>query len=103
MGDTHHDPTDHSRTYQPHAGESMIDVYFWPGFFLIAVGVVALVGCVAALAYKHPELLVWAGLTAALTVGGGVSWLHVERRRVRRIEARWLAEHPVKPSHRPAA
>lgn len=103
MGDTHHDPTDHSRTYQPHAGESMIDVYFWPGFFLIAVGVVAVIGCVAALAYMHPELLVWAGLTAVLTFGGGVSWLHVERRRVRRIEARWLADHPTHPSHRHAA
>ena len=59
MGDTHHDPTDHSRTYQPHAGESMIDVYFWPGFFLIAVGVVALVGCVAALAYNTQNC--WSG------------------------------------------
>ena len=103
MGDTHHDPTDHSRTYQPHAGESMIDVYFWPGFFLIAVGVVAVVAFVAALAYQRPELLVWAGLTAVLTVSGGVSWLGVERRRVRRIEARWLAEHPTGPLHRHAA
>ena len=34
MGDTHHDPTDHSRTHHQHAGESMIDVYFWPGLFL---------------------------------------------------------------------
>jgi len=103
MGDTHHDPTDHSRTYQQHAGESMIDVYFWPGLFLIAAGVLAVVAFVAALAYKHPELLVWAGLTAALTVAGGLSWLTVERRRVRRIEARWLAEHPAPPTHRHAA
>ncbi|MBV8964987.1 MAG: hypothetical protein JO191_02305 [Mycobacteriaceae bacterium] len=94
MGDTHHDPTDHSRTHIPHAGESMIDVYFWPGLFLIAVGVIALIGCVAALAYHHPELLLWAGLTAVLTASGGVSWLIVEHRRVRRIEARWLADHP---------
>ncbi|HZQ30795.1 MAG TPA: protein UsfY [Mycobacterium sp.] len=102
MGDTHIDPTDHSRTHQPHAGESMIDVYFWPGLFLIAVGVVALVGFLAALAYHHTELLVWAGATAVLTFCGGVSWLAVERRRVRRIEARWLAEHPGEQRRRHA-
>ena len=93
MGDTHHDPIDHSRTHHQHAGESMIDVYFWPGLFLIAVGVIALVACVAALAYHHTELLVWAGVTAVLTAGGGISWLAVERHRLRRIEARWVAEH----------
>jgi hypothetical protein len=98
MGDTHIDPTDHSRTHIQHAGESMIDVYFWPGLFLIAVGVVAIVGFIAALAYHQSDLLVWAGVTALLTFGGGISWLAVERRRVRRIEARWAAEH----HHRPA-
>ena len=103
MGDTHYDPIDHSRTHHQHAGESMIDVYFWPGLFLIAVGVVALAGCVAALAYHHTELLLWAGLTAALTASGGVSWLIVERHRLRRVEARWLAEHPAKQSHHRAA
>lgn len=102
MGDTHIDPTDHSRTHQPHAGESMIDVYFWPGLFLIAVGVVALVGFLAALAYHHTELLIWAAVTAGLTFCGGLSWLAVERRRIRRIEARWMAEHPGQHYHRHA-
>jgi hypothetical protein len=95
MGDTHRDPTDHSRTHHPYAGESMIDVYFWPGLFLIAVGVLALVGCISALAYRNTDLLIWAGLTAGLTFAGGVSWLAVEHRRVRRIEAQWLADHPA--------
>lgn len=103
MGDTHSDPTDHSRTHHQHAGESMIDVYFLPGLFLIAVGVVAVVGCIAALAYHHTELLVWAGVTAALTVSGGVSWLVVERHRIRRVEAMWRAEQRGRKSPRPAA
>jgi hypothetical protein len=102
MGDTHSDPTDHSRTHHQHAGESMIDVYFFPGLFLIAVGVVAVVGCIAALAYHHTELLVWAGVTAVLTVGGGVSWLFVERHRIRRVEERWRAERRGRTSHRTA-
>ena len=103
MGDTHSDPTDHSRTHHQHAGESMIDGYFLPGLFLIGVGVVAVVACIAALAYHHPELLVWAGLTAALTVCGGVSWLFVERHRIRRVEAYWDAERRRRQSSRPAA
>ena len=102
MGDTHIDPVDHSRTHFQHAGESMIDVYFWPGLFLIAVAVVSLVSCVAALAYKNTDLLIWAGLTTVLTASGGISWLIVERRRVRRIEAKWHAEHPVGQSPRRA-
>ena len=31
MGSTHHDPTDHFRTTNPHAGQSIIDMYCWPG------------------------------------------------------------------------
>jgi hypothetical protein len=81
----------------------MIDVYFLPGLFLIAVGVVAVVACIAALAYHHTELLVWAGVTALLTVGGGVSWLAVERHRIRRVEASWHEERRRRRSRRPAA
>jgi len=43
MGDTHHDPIDHFRTTHLHAGESMIDVYHWPGLFPVAVEVIALI------------------------------------------------------------
>jgi len=96
MGDTHYDPTDHSRTHHQHAGESMIDVYFMPGLFLIAVSVLALVGCLAAAATKHSEWLLATGLTAALAASTGAVWLIVERHRVRRAEARWLEQHPVK-------
>ena len=103
MGDTHHDPTDHSRTHHQHAGESMIDVYFWPGLFLIAVGIVALVGCLAAAATRHTEWLWATGLTAVISAGAGAIWLVVERHRVRRVEAKWLADHPGKASRRPAA
>jgi len=103
MGDTHHDPVDHSRTHHQHAGESLIDVYFWPGFFLLAVGLVALVGCVAAAAYKHHEWLLTTGVVALASVAAGSAWIAVEHHRVRRIEARWRADHPAGHSHRHAA
>jgi len=53
MGDTHHDPTDHSRTTQPHAGIAMKDNFFWPGLILLAVAVFGMIGTAAAAAYRH--------------------------------------------------
>ena len=97
MGDTHHDPTDHVRTTQPHAGESLIDTYFWPGLFFLAVGVIALVAGVAATAYQRHEYLLIIGVIALVAVLAGTAWLIVEHRRVRRIEARWLAQHSTGP------
>lgn len=96
MGDTHRDPTDHSRTHIQHAGESMIDNFAWPGFFLLAVGIIALVGCVAAAAYDRQDLVMTVGLVALAAVAAGSAWIAVEHRRVLRIEARWLADHPAR-------
>jgi hypothetical protein len=103
MGDTHLDPTDHSRTTQQHCGEAMIDTYFWPGFFLLAVSVLAVIGCVAAAAYRHTELLLTTGSIGAGAAIAGAAWVAMERRRVRRIEARWMAEHPSEPTDWPVA
>jgi hypothetical protein len=96
MGNTHHDPTDHFRTTQPHAGESLIDGYHWPGLVSIAAGVIALISCVAAAAYKHDEWLLPAGLVAVVALAFGGVWCAVEHRRVCRIESRWLAEYSVR-------
>ena len=43
MKGAYHDPVDHSRTTQPHAGESMIDTLWFPGLVLIGIGIVAAV------------------------------------------------------------
>ncbi|MBV9092119.1 MAG: UsfY protein [Mycobacteriaceae bacterium] len=103
MGDTHHDPVDHSRTHHQHAGESMIDTYLWPGFFLLAVGLIALIACVAVAAYKHHEWIMATGVVALASMAAGSAWIAMEHRRVRHIEARWMADHPAGHSHRPAA
>lgn len=94
MGDTHHDPTDHFRTTHPHAGESMIDVYFWPGLFLVLLGVSSVVGGIASAAYRHHEWLGMTGLVALVALTAGALWITHERRRIRRIESEWLADHP---------
>jgi hypothetical protein len=94
MKGAHHDPVDHSRTTQPHAGESMIDTLMFPGLILIALGIIGLAAIVAAAAYGHGEWVLPLALVsgAVVTAGGGL--IALEHHRVLNIERRWLAEHP---------
>jgi hypothetical protein len=94
MKGAYRDPVDHSRTTQPHAGESFIDTLWLPGLVLIAFGVVGIAGVVAALAYNRHELLVMLiSVTAGLLIAGGLA-ITVEHHRVQRVERQWLSEHP---------
>ena len=99
MGDTHFDPTDHARTHHAHAGLTMKDTYFWPGLLLLAIGVIGMIGTVAAAAYRHHEWIATTALVAGIATVAGALWLIVERRRVIRNEERWLADHPDQPPH----
>jgi hypothetical protein len=103
MGDTFHDPVDHMRTTRCHAGESLINVRSWPGYLLIVLGVVAVFRCLTTFGTGHSDRGIIAGALAIVTVALGLAWLWVERRRVRRIEDRWHAEHPGVPRQRPAS
>lgn len=94
MGDTHHDPMDHSRTTHQHAGITMKDNFYWPGFILLAIGVIGMVATVAAAAYRHHEWLATTVLIAVLATVAGTLWFVLERARVQRIEERWFTEHP---------
>jgi uncharacterized membrane protein YcjF (UPF0283 family) len=93
MKGAHHDPCDHSRTYQPHAGESMIDTLWFPGLILIGLGVIGLASIVAAAAYGQTQwALILALITGAIvTAGGGL--IALEHRRVLRVERSWQSEH----------
>lgn len=94
MGDTHHDPTDYHRTTQPHAGITMKDNFFWPGFILFIVAVFGVIGTATAAAYRHDEWLAATGLIAVLATVAGTLWFVVERRRVTHIDEQWYAAHP---------
>jgi 4-amino-4-deoxy-L-arabinose transferase-like glycosyltransferase len=94
MGDTNNDPTDHSRTTQPHAGIAMKDNFFWPGLILLVVAMFGLISTAAAAAYRHYEWLSTTVLIAVLGAVAGALWLVMEHRRVTRIEAQWDAAHP---------
>ena len=95
MGDTHDDPTDHSRTVQPHAGITMKDNFFWPGLILLVVAALGLISAAAVAAYRHYEWVSTTVLVAVLGAVAGALWLLMEDRRVTRIEAQWDAAHPV--------
>ena len=82
MGDRHHDPTDHFRTTQPHAGITMKDNLYWPGFILLAVALSGMISTTAAAAYGHYEWLATTGLVAVLGTIAGALWFVVEHRRV---------------------
>jgi len=94
MGDTHDDPTDHSRTSQPHAGIAMKDNFLWPGLILLVVAMFGLIATAATAAYRHYEWLSATLLIAVLGAVAGALWLIMENRRVTRIEAEWDTAHP---------
>jgi len=94
MKGAHHDPVDHVRTTQPHAGESFIDTLWLPGLLLIGIGTVLIACTVAATAYGRDGVSVILGLIAGALVTAGALLVTLEHQRVKRVEQRWLTEHP---------
>ncbi|WP_306308001.1 MULTISPECIES: protein UsfY [Mycobacteriaceae] len=90
---------DHSRTTQPHAGESFIDTLWLPGLGLIALGIVTIAGFVFATAYHRADLQLPLGLIAGALVTAGALVITFEHLRVKRVEQRWLADHPERSLH----
>lgn len=93
MGDTSEDPIDHHRTTDPRAGESMKSGVKTPGLILLAVGVVAIVVCLASFAGRHVTVGIGAIAVALLAIGAGFAWLGMESRRVRQVQREWQSSH----------
>jgi hypothetical protein len=92
MGDTHNDPTDHFRTTHAHAGISVKDNFFWPGFVLLAVGLCGMAGTATVAAYQRYE---WLEATIAISVLGtiaGALWLLIEVRFITGIDEQTRAD-----------
>lgn len=94
MKGAHRDPVDHARTTQPHAGESFIDTLWLPGLGLIMLGTVTIAGFIAATAYGRAEMQLPLGFIAGALVTAGALLIALEHHRVKKVERRWLAEHP---------
>ena len=93
MGDTSEDPIDHHRTTDPRAGESMKSGAKTPALLLLAVGVVAIVVCLASFAAHQVTVGVDAIVVALLATGAGFAWLGMESRRVRQVQREWKGGH----------
>ena len=65
-----------------------------PGLLLIAVGPALIAGTVAASAYGNQHASVVLGLIASTLVTAGALLITVEHQRVKRVERRWLDDHP---------
>src|SRR6201996_9287244 len=89
MGDTSRDPIDHQRTTQPRVGESMKSGVKTPGLLLLAVGVVAIVVCLASFAGRQVTVGIGAIAVPLLATGAGFAWLGMESRRVRQVQRQW--------------
>ncbi len=94
MGNTADDPVDHHRTTRPHAGVTMKNTAAMPGLILVAFGVVAFVGCLAALANRQYQPAVICIAVAAVAAAAASIWLYTQRRRVRSVEKDWHDKHP---------
>ncbi len=99
MRGAHHDPVDHARTTQPHAGESFIDTLWLPGLILIGIGTVLIAATVAATAYGNRDASLILGLIAGALVTAGALLVTLEHQRVKRVERQWLADHPERTPH----
>lgn len=94
MGDDSKDPIDHARTTRQHAGETMKNGANAPALVIIALGVMAMVFGLAALATGASTAgTVGATIAVIAYVVGGI-WLFVAHRRVREQELRWADENP---------
>lgn len=98
MDGPRNDPVDHQRTTRQHAGESLKDGANAPGLVAIAIGVVALILGLFALATQHPDVGVAAVILAAVAAAGGVAWMVVSHRRVRNAELHSSATHSDGPA-----
>jgi putative Ca2+/H+ antiporter (TMEM165/GDT1 family) len=100
---TPEDPVDHARTTRPHAGQTMKDTKNLPALVLLGCALVAFVAALAAHATSNHLVGIGLGcLSAVLFISAG-AWLVIESRRVKRIEERWLDDHPEAARQRPSS
>jgi Flp pilus assembly protein TadB len=79
------DPTDHTRTTIPRAGEAMKDTCSLPGYFLMGWAIVALVACLAAAGMSQIAWAIGLGVIAVVAAVAGSVWVFLRRRRMARV------------------
>ena len=83
-----------SDTPGPVAGEALKDAARWPGYLLIAVGLVAMALSLAGFAVGRNSVASIGAVFAVLALSSGVIWQFVERRRLRTRRGSGTPERP---------
>jgi multisubunit Na+/H+ antiporter MnhB subunit len=98
------DPVDYERTTRQHAGESLNNGANAPGLAGIAIGAVALIMGLFALATGHVAVGSVAVFLAAVLGATGAGWLMYAHRQVRKAEQQqWEATHYDGPAPPPSS
>ena len=66
------------------------------GFVVVAAAVLAFVVCVASFSLGEIGAGITAAIVGLLAFGAGLSWLDMDRRRIRQAEREWFTSHPVR-------
>jgi len=67
-----------------------------PGLVVVAAAVLAFVVCVTNFALGEAHAGVAAAIIGLLAFGAGLSWLAMDRRRIRDDERNWRMSHPAR-------
>lgn len=83
-----HDPVDQDRTTDRYAQT--------PGLVVVAAAALAFAVCVTNFALGQARAGVAAAIISMLAFGAGLSWLAMDRRRIRDSERQWVIRHPAR-------
>jgi hypothetical protein len=86
---------DHSRTARRDTAEPSQGWERSPGLVVVAAAVLAFVVCVTNFALGNAHAGVAAAILGLLAFGAGLSWLAMDRRRIRDAERHWRVRHPA--------
>ncbi|OBB90132.1 hypothetical protein [Mycobacterium sp. 852002-40037_SCH5390672] len=88
-----HSPVDHDRTAEPYPDQETRQT---PGLLVVAAAALAFIVCVANFALGEAGAGVAAAIISMLAFGAGLSWLAMDRRRIRDAEREWVISRPVR-------
>jgi hypothetical protein len=86
---------DHNQTARRDTAEPSQGSERSPGLVVVAAAVLALVVCVTNFALGNAHAGVSAAIVGLLAFGAGLSWLAMDRRRIRDAERHWRMGRPA--------
>lgn len=89
-----HGLVDHDRSTRRFSVESVQDSERLPGLVVLGIAALGFLTCVTNFAFGHAGAGVTAAIVALLAFGAGLSWLGMDRRRIREAERARVTSRP---------